>query len=304
MLNVGATNLEALLEAMPDAVMVVDQPGVIRFVNHRATNLFGYQGEDLVGRTSDILVPEWSQRVQTEDRADTAAYSQSPAVGAGLVLTGRRRDGSQFPVGISATTIDTEDGPAVVAAMSDTTDRDMATRLSAILESSHDAIVERSPEGVITGWNPAAEELYGYSYEEVIGKSITILNPQERVEEIEVTLAMVRTGESAKPLESVRVRKDGTKVSVSLNISPVRDADGALVGSYAIAHDLTDTKKAKMYAGRMADLVASSNEAIVDATLDGVITSWNPAAERLYGVRAEDAIGTSILLIEPAHRAS
>ena len=134
----------------------------------------------------------------------------------------------------------------VIAAVRDMTDREKAIkerdqliRLSAVVEFSGEAIISSTLDGIITSWNPAAERLYGYSSEEIIGKSGSLLIPPDRTGELKAILAKVRAGQTVENFETTRVRKDGTVFPVSLTVSPIRDADGAIIGASAIARDVT-----------------------------------------------------------------
>lgn len=116
--------------------------------------------------------------------------------------------------------------------------------LAAIVESSDDAIVAKNLDGIITSWNRGAQRLFGYAAEEVIGESITILIPPERLSEEPGILERIRRGEMVDHFETKRRRKDGTLVDISLTVSPVRDATGRIIGASKIARDITETKSA------------------------------------------------------------
>ncbi|QBR71155.1 histidine kinase [Beijerinckiaceae bacterium] len=118
-------------------------------------------------------------------------------------------------------------------------------RLAAIVENSDDAIISKDFDGIITTWNPGAERLFGYTAEEVIGKPITILIPPERQDEEPGILERIRQGERIHHYETVRLRKDGGLVDISLTVSPVRDADGKIIGASKIARDITEPKRAR-----------------------------------------------------------
>jgi PAS domain S-box-containing protein len=124
-------------------------------------------------------------------------------------------------------------------------DNAAAQRLAAIVESSHDAILSKDLNGIITSWNRGASHLFGYSAEELIGKSVTILIPKNRHDEEPVILDRIRRGEQIKDYETVRVRKDGSVVDVSLSVSPIKDLDGRIVGASKIARDITERKQAQ-----------------------------------------------------------
>ncbi|TPI32414.1 PAS domain S-box protein [Mesorhizobium sp. B3-2-1] len=162
-----------------------------------------------------------------------------------------------------------------------------AQQLAAIVESSHDAIVSKDLNGIISTWNRGAERLFGYSAAEVIGKPITIVIPGDRLDEEPLILGRIRRGELVDHFETVRRRKDGTLVDISLTISPVRDANGRVVGASKIARDITAQKiaeaKVRDSQRHLQDLLAAIPAAIYTTDRDGKITYFNEAAVALAG---------------------
>ena len=174
--------------------------------------------------------------------------------------------------------------------------------LAAIVASSDDAIISTDLSGVVTSWNRAAERMFGYSASEMIGTPLSRIAPEaERQEEAEL-LRTVANGELVEHFETLRWRKDGTLVSVSITMSPIRDADGAVVGASKIARDVSSRTRSDHAARRLAAIVESSDDAIVSKNLNGIVTSWNAAAERMFGYTQEEMIGESIRRIIPADR--
>jgi PAS domain S-box-containing protein len=114
--------------------------------------------------------------------------------------------------------------------------------LAAIIDSSDDGIVSKTLQGIVTSWNPAAERIFGYTAAEMVGRSITVLFPPERLDEEDHLLSLIAAGERVTHFESQRVRKDGTRIEVSVTLSPVRDADGVIVGASKVVRDITDRK--------------------------------------------------------------
>ena len=160
-------------------------------------------------------------------------------------------------------------------------------QLISIVESSHDAIVSKDLNGIISTWNRGAERLFGYTADEVLGKSITILIPPDRLEEEPDILARIRKGELVDHFETRRQRKDGSIVDISLTISPVRDAKGRIIGASKIARDITERKQAdakiKESERRLQDLLAAVPAAIYTTDAEGKITYFNQAAVDLAG---------------------
>jgi PAS domain S-box-containing protein len=291
------TNFEGLLETAPDALVRVDQDGMIRFVNRQTESLFGYDRDDLVGQPVETLVPESDRAVH---RVHRQCYVQDPrarAMGTSLKLRGRRRDGTQSPVDIALSPIDTGDGLFVIAAVRDKTrwektqeDRHFSDLLRAIVEHSDDAIIGKTLDGIITSWNPAAERMYGYSRDEVIGKSIDLLSTKDRTGQMHTILAMISAGEPVDHLETIRVRKDGTTITVSLNVSPIRDAHDAIIGASTIVRDMTAQKQAFDAARSM---IEASLDSLVAISPEGKITDVNEATVKATGVSRDQLIGTA-----------
>jgi len=256
----------SILEAIPDAVAAVNQQGVIVQINAQTEAMFGYTRDELIGRKIEILVPERQRPHHDLHREQFHRQPKIRRMGSGLDLYGRRRDGSEFPVEISLSPVTTGDGMIVLSAIRDISDRkrieqelrraneeldkrksrqlrDSQNRLALIVDSSQDAIIGKNLDGIVTHWNKGAEEIYGYTAQEMIGKSITMLAPPERADEIPSILRRIRSGEQVEYFESVRVTKDKRRLHVSIAVSPIYDADGNVVGASTIARNITAQKK-------------------------------------------------------------
>jgi PAS domain S-box-containing protein len=137
--------------------------------------------------------------------------------------------------------------------------RTAARRLIAIVESSEDAIVSKDLNGIITSWNKAAERLFGYTAAEVIGQSITIIIPKERLPEEDVVISAVRRGDRVDHFETQRRRKDGTLVPISLTVSPIRDEQGVVVGASKIARDISERMRAERERAQLVEALQEAN---------------------------------------------
>ena len=166
--------------------------------------------------------------------------------------------------------------------------------LAAIVESSDDAILGKTLDGVISSWNKGAERMYGYTAEEAVGRPISMLLPPDRLKEIEEILERLRRGEHVERFDTQRVTKNGRLIDVSMTISPLYDEKGEIVGASTIARDVTEQRRGEEALRRLASIVESSYDAIVGRTLDGTVTSWNDGAERLFGYSGEEMMGRSV----------
>jgi PAS domain S-box-containing protein len=291
------TKFEALLEAAPDAMVVVDEAGVIRYASRQTELVFGYERDDLVGQHLEMLVPE---PLREDHKAHRGSYSAAPRIrlmGADLSPTGRRRDGTEFPVNVALSHLEIADGIVVIAAVRDMTldrrveaDRHRADRLLALVQDSEDAIIDTTLEGIITSWNPAAERILGYSAQEIIGTSGDRLIPDDRTGEMVSALAEMMAGQHVHRFESARIRKDGTVITVSLGLWSIREADGRIVGISTTARDVSEARRAFEAARSMME---ASLDSLVAISPEGKITDANEATVTLTGVPRNRLIGTS-----------
>jgi PAS domain S-box-containing protein len=174
---------------------------------------------------------------------------------------------------------------------------------AAIVENSTDAIIGQKLDGTIVTWNKGAERIFGYTSDEACGRPVSILSPPELVDETTRIVQAIRRGESVPPFETERVRKDGTRIQISLTISPIRDADGRIVGASRISRDITRRKQMEL-ALRESEAKA---RAILDTAVDAIITidsagnieSFNKAAEQLFGYRPDEVIGQNVRMLMP-----
>jgi PAS domain S-box-containing protein len=176
--------------------------------------------------------------------------------------------------------------------------------LGAIVSCSNDAIVSNDLAGIVVSWNKGAEQLYGYTAEEMIGRPVTNLIPEHLREENLQLLRDIAAGEPLARHETVCRRKDGSLVQVSSIVLPVRNAKKEIIGASTIAQDITERKRAEEVRERLAAVVESSDDAIIGKNLDGTITAWNPGAENLFGYSAREALGKSIRMLMPPERAN
>jgi PAS domain S-box-containing protein len=178
--------------------------------------------------------------------------------------------------------------------------------LAAIVDSSDDVILSKDLNGTVTSWNAAASRLFGYSPEEMIGASILKMIPEQFHSDEKTIIDQIRAGRKIENFETARITKNGRILDVSLTISPVRDERGDVVGALKILRDISARREADhnqqelaKRAAELAAIVDSSDDVILSKDLDGIIKSWNNAANRLFGYSAEEMVGQSILKLIP-----
>jgi PAS domain S-box-containing protein len=235
------------VEAAPNAMLMIDAARVITLVNRSAEALFGYDRSELLGQPLEMLVPE---RFRGRHPGQVERFFSTPktrSMGAGRDLFGRRKDGTEVPIEIGLNPIESPQGLFTLASIIDITERkradELQERLVAIVEHSEDAIISTSLDGVITSWNGAAERLFGFSAIEVIGKPGAVLLPESQTDEDLQMLERIRVGERIPNLETLRRRKDGREIDVSLTLSPMHDAFGTIIGAAMIARDITALRR-------------------------------------------------------------
>ncbi|MGH6823258.1 MAG: PAS domain S-box protein, partial [Methylocella sp.] len=241
-----------LLEALPAAVYTTDAEGRITFFNEAAADLWGCRpklGTSEWCGSWRLYWPDGTSMRHDECPADVALKEGRPIHGAEAAA--ERPDGTRGPILAYATPLRDRSGAltGAVNMLIDITGRKRAgpvtRRLAAIVESSEDAIVSADLDGIIKTWNPGAERLFGYMAEEVIGKPLTFYIPMDRHDQESDILSRIRRGECVDSYETVRQRKDGSLVEVSLTMSPVKNVEGRIIGVSKIAQDITERRRAQ-----------------------------------------------------------
>jgi PAS domain S-box-containing protein len=252
-----------LLEFAPDAVVGVGREGRIELVNSQVEQIFGYRRDELLGEQIEKLIPERYHPVHEGHRSGYFGNPRTRSMGAGLELRARRRDGSEFPCEISLSSIVTDEGRMALAAVRDVTERHQAEEdmrwYAAIIAFAAESIISVQPSGVIESCNPSAANLYGYSTEDMIGQPFELLSPPGLHVEMMERFAQAVSGSRVGPVETVRLRKDGTTFDSSLTLSPIRDAAGKVVGVASVSLDITERKLAEEELRRTSEQLARSN---------------------------------------------
>jgi PAS domain S-box-containing protein len=252
-------NSTELLQALPAAVYTTDAAGLITFYNEAAVQLWGCRPE--LGKSEfcgswKLSWPDGTPLPHDECPMALALREKRPI--SGMEAIAERPDGTRVPFIPYPTPLFDAAGTLIgaVNALVDITERHEADKkireseiryrqIAAIVESSDDAILSKNLDGIIASWNGGAERLFGYTADEVIGKPVTMLIPVDRHNEEPAILARIRSGERVDHYETIRQRKDGSLVDISLTISPVRDPDGKIIGASKIARDISERRRAE-----------------------------------------------------------
>lgn len=239
-----------ILDSLPVAIYTTDRHGTITYYNRAAAELAGREPElrkDKWCVTFKLFTPDGKELPHDECPMAIALKENRPVRNQEAIA--QRPDGSFFPFLPYPTPIRDDDGNLIGAVnmLLDLTDRQRAEEanqhLSAIVESSFDAIVSKDLNAVIKSWNHGAERLFGYTADEAIGRPVTMLIPDDHQDEEPRILDRIRRGERVETYQTIRQRKDGSLVPVSLTVSPVRNATGQIIGASKIARDITSARE-------------------------------------------------------------
>ncbi len=262
--------LASILESVVEAVITVDRGQRVVLFNKAAESIFRCPAEQAMGKTLDRFIPE---RFRTAHREHVHDFGHTGVTRRSMsrpgILVGLRADGEEFPIEATISQVGNDKDKFFTVVLRDITERREAeetqAQLAAIVESSTDAILSKTLDGLVLTWNKAAEQMYGYRAAEIAGKPASILLPPDRIQEETHILDQIRRGEAVPLHDSVRVTKDGRLLEVSVTISPIRNSKGELIGASTIASDRTQVKMAEQalrnseklaFAGRMAATVA------------------------------------------------
>lgn len=304
----GIRFFEEVADGLPEMVWTANSAGSIEYRNQRCVEYSGVVDRDAFGDA-------WLAMLHPEDQETTISQWQR-AVSVGEPFEAeyrlRRYDGVYRWHVARAVPQRDRTGQILrwVGTCTDVDDAKMARRASAethallasVLQSIGDALVTIDLDGKILTWNAAAERLFGYSESAVIGQSITFLSRAEDRGLTQYRVERSRLGEQIPPYEAVRLRSDGQLVRVVVTPSVVRSPDGTVIALAATYQDVTDRRAVLEARTRLAAIVESCSDAVVAESLDGTITDWNAAAERLFGYRASEAVGQSISILVPPER--
>lgn len=301
--------LATTIASIGDAVIATDAEGHVTLMNRVAEKLTGWPLHDARGKPLGEVfrIVNQDTRKAVENPVDKVRRLNH-VVGLANHTILITRNEEEIAIDDSGAPIFAPNGrlAGVVLVFRDVTKQRRAQKaigqLAAIVEYSGDAIATKNLDGIIQTWNAGAEQLFGYKADEIIGLPVTILLPPDRVHEEAEILQRIRKGQPSERLETIRVRKDGRPLHVSVSVSPIKDADGHIIGASKVVHDITELAAARQALVLEKELLAAQKEwfrttltsigdAVIATNLDGVITLMNPVAEKLTEWKSEEAVG-------------
>src|SRR5438046_2823450 len=235
--------IRLILDSALDALVTIDHTGTITGWSRQAETLFGWSAGEALGRLlSETIIPERYRAEHTQGLERYLATGEGPLLNRRIEVSALRRDQNEFPMELAITPIRSGNSVSFSAFVRDLTERKRAEAarresqelLEGIVNSSDDAIISKTLGGIITSWNPGAERLFGYTAQQAIGRPMLMIFPPERKGEEPGILARIGRGERVDHFETVRVRADGKRIDISATISPLRDADGRIIGASKI----------------------------------------------------------------------
>jgi PAS domain S-box-containing protein len=302
-----------LLEAAPDAMVVVNQSGEIVLLNVQAEKQFGYRRDELVGQKVKNIIPEGFAERLIADGTRSAAEALAQQIGTGIELSGRRKDGSEFPIEIMLSPLESAEGILVTAAIRNISIRkdaethlaQMEGRYRGLLEAAPVAMVVVNQSGEIVLLNVQAEKQFGYRRDELVGQKVKNIIPEGFAERLiadgtrsaaEALAQQIGTG-----IELSGRRKDGSEFPIEIMLSPLESAEGILVT--AAIRNISMRKDAEKYLaqmeGRYRGLLEAAPDAMVVVNQSGEIVLLNVQAEKQFGYRRDELVGQKVKNIIP-----
>jgi two-component system sensor kinase FixL len=244
---------ETVVAAAINGVIAVNDQGLISVFNASCESMFQYRRSEVLGRGIAMLFASPYREEYEERLRHFQATGEATGAGKARELQARRKDGTEFPIFLSVGEGVHDGRRTFIVVIQDLTDLHLERAvlaeqrgfLAAIVDSSNDAIISKTLDGKITTWNRAAEALFGYSAAEMIGTPITRLFSEDRLFEEADILEQLRSGITVEHYETVRIKKDGSPVDVSVTVSPIRDSAGVVIGASKTVRDITERKQAE-----------------------------------------------------------
>ena len=306
-------HLQAIARSTTDALIAIDQAGIVLSWNHAAAILFGYSDDEMIGQTLHAVIPERFRQLHDQGLERVGSGGEQNVIGHAVELAGLRKDCAEFPIELTLSLWDTEEGRHYGGIIRDVTDRvkmennlrTSEARTRSIMESANDAIITADSKGDVLSWNKAATTIFGYESSEVIGKPLTIIIPEEYKAPHEKGIERVSGGGEqhaiGKTVELTGLHKDGHLIPVELSLSTW------LIGEDRFYSGIIRNVSERKFIEEMhhaielkfQSIAESANDAIISANDRGEIQSWNKAAENIFGYTEDEVLGGLLTAIIP-----
>ena len=308
-----ADHLQAIACSTTDALIAIDQTGVVMSWNRAATLIFGYSEDELIGQSLHAIIPERFRQLHDQGLARVSSGGEQRVIGHAVELAGLRKDGTEFPMELTLSSWDTKDGKHFGGIIRDISERvkmedelrSSEARTRSIMDSAGDGIITADSKGVVLSWNQAATAMFGYEPSEVIGQALTIIIPEEYKTPHENGIERVSGGGEhhviGKTVELSGLHKDGHLIPVELSLSTWLIGEERFYSG--IIRNISERKfMEEMHHAielKFQSIAESANDAIISANETGEIQSWNKAAENIFGYTQEEMLGGLLTVIIP-----
>jgi two-component system sensor histidine kinase/response regulator len=311
---------QAILDSANYTIISTTPAGIITTFNAGAQRLLGYAAAEMVGRLTPGVIHDPEEVAhRAQELTQELGFPVTPGFEVFVAKARRgepdenewtyiRKDGTRFPVLLSVTALrDSQNNlTGFLGIGSDITARKRAEEenlhLASIVESSNDAIIGMTMDGTITSWNQGAVSIYGYTPEEMLGRQISLLIPPDRADELSEILDNIEQGQRVSHLETVRLRKDGQLLDISLTISPIKDTGGRIIGLSSIVRDITRQKQAEAELRKLSQAVQQSPATVVITDAQGTIEYVNPKFTQVTGYSFAEAMGQNPRILKSGEK--
>ena len=306
-------HLLSIANSTSDALIAINSEGKVISWNHAAELIFQHSRDEMIGQSLHAILPERFRDLHDQGIARVNSGGERHVIGKSAELAGLRKDGTEFPLDLTLSAWNTEDGMNYGGIIRDITDRvamedelrSSEMRFRSILESANDAIITADSKGIILSWNKAAMDIFGHTEDEVVGKSLTMIIPEEYRSLHEQGIVRVSGGGEhhviGKMVELSGLHKRGHLIPIELSLSTWVIGENRYYSG--IIRDISERKlhEELRLATEMKfkSIAESANDAIISADSEGLIQSWNKAAEKIFGYTETEVLGGPLTIIVP-----
>lgn len=284
-----------LLEAVPEAVILLNGQGKIILANTQTEVIFGYKKEEILFKEVEILIPAKFRNQHLAERNEYLKHPWHRPMNSGIELSGRRSDGTEFPAEISLSPFNTRRGNLITVSVRDISERIENERTmrnqARLINQIQGAVVSTDLKGNVKSWNKGAERLFGYTADEMVGENISSLYGKDNDDYVKQKIVAPLTEKGFHEYEILLIKKSGEKFYAHLSLTLLKSKYGRVTGMIGYSLDITGRKKAER---KFDNFIEEFNEALIISDYKGKILNINPAAENLFNYEKKELIGRKI----------